>query len=248
MKQTYAVIMAGGGGTRLWPVSRKKHPKHTLPLLGERTLFQSTIDRLEGFISPERTLVVTTADQAQELQKQAPRLKKENFLIEPQPRGTASVIGLAAAVLARKDPEAAMVVLTSDHYIHNVDLFHLVMRVGIEVARKSYLVTLGITPTFPATGYGYIQRGVLLTDKFDYPVYRVLRFIEKPDEARARALLASGDNSWNSGMFVWQVDCILNEFARQMPELKAALDRISRAWGTPEQQKVMDSEWPKLKS
>ncbi len=248
MKDTYAVIMAGGGGTRLWPISRKKHPKHTLPLLGERTLFQSTLDRLEGFIPPERTLVVTTADQAHELQNQAPQLKEENFLIEPQPRGTASVIGLAAAVLAKKDPEAAMVVLTSDHYIHNVDLFRLVMRVGIEVARKSYLVTLGITPTFPATGYGYIQRGVLLMDKFDYPVYRVLRFIEKPDEAKARALLASGDNSWNSGMFIWRVDCILNEFSRQMPELKAVLDRISRVWSEPERQKVMDSEWPELKS
>jgi len=247
MKQTYAVIMAGGGGTRLWPISRKKHPKHTLPLLGERTLFQNTLDRLEGFIPPDRTLVVTTADQAKELQKQAPSLPQENFLIEPQPRGTASVIGLAATVLAKKNPEAAMVILTSDHYIHDVDLFHLVMRVAIEVARKSYLVTLGITPTFPAIGYGYIQRGVLLTEKFDYPVYRVLRFIEKPDEAKARALLASGDNSWNSGMFIWRLDCILNEFARQMPDLKAALDRIGKAWGTPDQESVLSSEWLRIK-
>ncbi len=247
MKLAYAVIMAGGGGTRLWPISRRKHPKHILPLLGERTLFQSTLDRLEGFIPPERTLVVTAADQAEKLKKQAPQLPSENFLIEPEPRGTASVIGLAATILAKRDPEAVMLVLTSDHYIHNVDLFRLVMRVAIEVAEKSYLVTLGITPTFPATGYGYIQRGQILAENFQYPVYSVLRFIEKPDEAKARALLASGDHSWNSGMFVWRVDCILNEFARLMPELKTALDRIGQAWGTTDQTETLGSLWPGLK-
>ncbi len=140
-----------------------------------------------------------------------------------------------------------MLVLTSDHYIHNNDLFHLVMRVAIEVAKDGYLVTLGITPTFPASGYGYIQRGILLPEKFDYPVYRVLRFIEKPDEAKARLLLAGGDHSWNSGMFVWRVDRIMNEFARQMPALKTALDRIGKAWGTPEQEAILASEWPQLK-
>jgi mannose-1-phosphate guanylyltransferase len=248
MENTYAVIMAGGGGTRLWPISRKKHPKHVLPLLGKRTLFQSTLDRLDGFIPPERVLIVTTAEQAQELKKQAPELSKNNFLIEPQPRGTASVIGLAASVLAKRDPKAAMMVLTSDHFIHNTDLFHLVMRVAVEVARKNHLVTLGITPTYPATGYGYIQRGTILPEKFDYPVYRVLRFIEKPDEVKARSLLAGGDHSWNSGMFVWQVEQILREFSRQMPGLKAALDRIGSFWDTPSQESVLAAEWPQLKS
>jgi len=247
MKHTYAVIMAGGGGTRLWPVSRKKHPKHVLPLLGERTLFQSTLDRLNGFIPAERTLVVTAADQAEELKKQAPQLPAANFLIEPAPRGTASVVGLAAAVLAKRDPEAVMLILPSDHFIRNRDLFHLVMRIAVQVARKDYLVTLGITPTFPATGYGYIQRDAALPEKFDYPVYRVLHFTEKPDEAKARAMLASGDHSWNSGMFIWRTDCILDEFARQMPDLKAALDRIGAAWSTSEQEAVLGSEWPRLK-
>jgi mannose-1-phosphate guanylyltransferase len=247
MKNTYAVIMAGGGGTRLWPISRRKHPKHVLPLLGKRTLFQSTLDRLDGFIPLEYTLVVTTADQAKELKKQAPQLADENFLIEPQPRGTASVIGLAAEVIMKHDPEATMMVLTSDHYIHNNDLFQLVMRVAIEVASDNYLVTLGITPTFPATGYGYIQRGAILPEKYDYPVYRVLHFTEKPDELKARSMLASGDHSWNSGMFVWRVDCILDEFSRQMPVLKTRLDRIGKAWGTSEQETVLASEWPQLK-
>jgi mannose-1-phosphate guanylyltransferase len=248
MQHTYAVIMAGGGGTRLWPISRKKHPKHVLPLFGERTLFQSALDRLEGFIPVERILVVTTLSQAEELGKQAPHLHQTNFLIEPQPRGTASVIGLAASVLRERDPEAVMLVLTSDHYIHNNDLFRLVMRVAVQVAHKNYLVTLGITPTFPATGYGYIKQDAALPEKFDYPVYRVLKFIEKPDEAKARVLLTSGDASWNSGMFIWRADCILNEFARQMPELKNALDRIGAAWGTSEQNEIFLTEWSRLKS
>jgi mannose-1-phosphate guanylyltransferase len=248
MQHTYAVIMAGGGGTRLWPISRKQHPKHFLPLLGERTLFQSALDRLDGFISPEHILVVTTASQAEELENQAPHLVRSNFLIEPQPRGTASVIGLAATVLERRDPEAVMLVLTSDHYIHNMDLFQLVMGVAAEVARSDYLVTLGITPTYPATGYGYVKRGEALREKFDYPVYRVLQFIEKPDEAKARLLLAGGDASWNSGMFIWRVDRILHEFARQMPDLKIVLDRISAAWDTPEQNAILSSEWLGIKT
>lgn len=247
MQHTYAVIMAGGGGTRLWPISRKKHPKHVLPLLGERTLFQSALDRLEGFIPVERILVVTTSSQAEELEKQAPQLSPANFLIEPQPRGTASVIGLAASVLLKRDPEAVMLVLTSDHYIRNNDLFRLVMRAAVKVARKNYLVTLGITPTFPATGYGYIKRDAALPEEFDYPVYRVLQFIEKPDEQKARALMAGGEASWNSGMFIWRTDRILHEFGRQMPELKETLDRIRAVWGSPEQDATFCSEWSRIK-
>jgi mannose-1-phosphate guanylyltransferase len=248
MEHTYAVIMAGGGGTRLWPISRKKHPKHVLPLLGTRTLFQSALDRLDGFIPAERILVVTTSSQAEELEKQAPQLSQANFLIEPQPRGTASVIGLAASVIKKHDPKAVMLILTSDHSIRNDDLFRLVMRVAVQVARKDYLVTLGITPTFPATGYGYIKRDAPLPEKFDYPVYQVLQFIEKPDETKARVLLASGEASWNSGMFIWRADRILDEFARQMPELKERLDRIGAAWGESEQNTVLQIEWPQLKT
>jgi mannose-1-phosphate guanylyltransferase len=247
MDHTYAVIMAGGGGTRLWPISRKKHPKHVLPLLGKRTLFQSSVDRLDGFIPPAHIIVVTAADQADELKKQAPQVPDENFLIEPQPRGTASVVGLAATVLAKRDPHAVMLVLTSDHYIRNNDLFQLVMRVAVQVADKGYLVTLGITPTSPSTGYGYIQRGAVIPEKFQYPVYRVVQFTEKPDEAKARGMLAGGDHSWNSGMFIWRTDRILAEFARLMPDLKATLDRVGAAWGTPQQAAVLGAEWPQIK-
>ncbi|MBN2386834.1 MAG: mannose-1-phosphate guanylyltransferase [Anaerolineales bacterium] len=248
MDHTYAIIMAGGSGTRLWPVSRRKHPKHVLPLLGERTLFQNTVDRLLPLVPVERILVVTAADQFDDLRRQAPRIPADNFLIEPQPRGTASVVGFAALVLAKRDPQAVMMVLPSDHYIRNRDLFALVMRVAVEVAKKDYLVTLGITPTFPSTGYGYIQRGASLPEKFAYPVYQVLRFKEKPDEETALELLAQGDHSWNSGMFIWRASRILDEFDRQMPNLKAALDRIGTAWGKPDQEAVLAAEWPQLHS
>jgi mannose-1-phosphate guanylyltransferase len=248
MDHTYAVIMAGGGGTRLWPISRRKHPKHVLPLLGARTLFQGTLDRLDGFIPPERVFIVTTAEQVMELKPQAPGVPDKNFIIEPMPRGTASVIGLAAEVLAKIDPQAVMLALPADHFIRNRDLFLQTMRVAIRVAHKGYLVTLGITPTYPSTGYGYIQQGVALSEDFDFPVFHVIHFIEKPDMVRAGAMVASGDHSWNSGMFIWRVSDILKEFSRQMPDLSSALSLIGAAWGRPEQEAVLNSAWPHIKS
>ncbi len=246
MNHTYAVIMAGGGGTRLWPISRRKRPKHLLPLLGEETLFCSTVTRLHGLIPPERILVVTTAEQQAALKSQAPEIPTENFLIEPEPRGTAAVVGLAAVVLAGRDPQAVMMVLPSDHFIRNEDVFRLLMKTAVQAARQNYLVTLGITPTFPSTGYGYIQRDVALTEHFEYPVYCVLRFIEKPDEPRARQMIAEGGYYWNSGMFIWRADRILAEMGRLMPDLSAALTRIGAAWNSPQREAVLGSEWPRL--
>src|SRR5512145_3053178 len=138
MEHTYAVIMAGGGGTRLWPISRKASPKQLLRLLGKVTLFQGTVSRLEKLFPPERILVVTVAEQAREMQKQVPAIPVENYLIEPAPRGTASVVALAAAVLRKRDPEAAMAIQTSDHYIRNRDLFHYLIRAAVDVAQQNY--------------------------------------------------------------------------------------------------------------
>src|ERR671922_2978613 len=180
MEHTYAVIMAGGGGTRLWPISRRETPKQLLPLLGKETLFQSTVARLEKLFSPERILVVTVAEQAREMQRQVPSIPVENYLIEPAPRGTASVVALAAAVLKKRDPQAMMAIQTSDHYIRNRDLFHYLIKTAFDVAQENYLVTLGISPTFPSTGYGYIQQGEPLNGNYNYPVYTVKRFKEKP--------------------------------------------------------------------
>ena len=245
---TYAVIMAGGGGTRLWPISRKETPKQLLPLLGKDTLFQSTVARLEKLFPPERILVVTVAEQAKEMQKQVPAIPLENYLIEPAPRGTASVVALAAAVLQKRDPQAVMAIQTSDHYIRNHDLFHYLISAAFDVAQKNYLVTLGITPTYPSTGYGYIQQGAALDGDYKYPVYIVERFKEKPDEETAQKLLRSGDHSWNSGMFVWRADTILGEIERQMPGLFKVVSEIASAWGTADQDKVVQENWSDLKS
>ncbi len=248
MKNTYAVIMAGGGGTRLWPISRKDHPKHALPLLGEETLFQSTLERLKGLVPVDRIYVVTTADQVDLLKKQAPRIPVNNFLPEPEPRGTASVVGLAAEVLLKIDPQALMLVLPSDHFIRNRDQFHQIMRVAEKIARQGFLVTLGIQPVFASTGYGYIQQGQALAGGYDYPAYHVVRFIEKPGESLAQKLIAAGDHSWNSGMFIWRADRILSEITRQMPVLAKALHKIGTAWGGADMDKILQKEWVKLVS
>jgi len=248
MEHTYAVIMAGGGGTRLWPISRKDSPKQLLPLLGQETLFQSTVHRLENLFPPERILVVTVKEQAQQMQVQAPEIPLENYLIEPEPRGTASVVGLAAAVLKKRDPQAMMAILTSDHFIRNRDLFRYLIRTAFEVAEKDYLVTLGITPTFPSTGYGYIEQGEALDGDYKYPVYTVKRFREKPDHGTAELLLRAGDHSWNSGMFVWKADTILAEIRRQMPELSETIHVIADAWNTENQDDIVIPHWKMLKS
>jgi len=248
MDHFYAVIMAGGSGTRLWPVSRQSHPKHTLPLLGNSSLFQSTVERLTGLFDSNKIFVVTTEAQYDQLKFQVPGIPENNFLLEPEPRGTASVVGLAAAVIHTLDPQAIMAVLPSDHYISNSDLFQYIMKVAMDVANEGYLVTLGITPTFPATGYGYLQRGEAIPGAFPYPVYEVLKFKEKPDENLAREMVASKDHSWNSGIFVWRVDKILAEFAIQMPQLKGKLDEIISVWGTDRQCDVLNLAWAGLKN
>lgn len=246
MDHTYAVIMAGGGGTRLWPVSRKESPKQLLPLIGEETLFQGTVNRLDGLFPAERILVVTVADQFLEMQKQAPEIPAENYLIEPAPRGTASVVGLAAAFLHKRDPQAVMAVLPSDHFIRNRDLFHYLLRAAVDVAKTGYLVTLGITPTFPSTAYGYIQQGEPVKGDFKYPTYTVSRFKEKPDNAAAEQMLRFGGHSWNSGMFIWTTERILSEFKHQMPDLSVALEKIVAGIETQQAKNIIESIWGEL--
>lgn len=248
MEHTYAVIMAGGGGTRLWPVSRKERPKQLLPLLGQETLFQSTVQRLGDLIPPERILVVTVEEQAREMRLQALEIPEENYIIEPAPRGTASVVGLAATVLYKRDANAKMAVLPSDHFIRNRDLFHYLVKAAFEVAENDYLVTLGITPTQPSTAYGYIQQGEPLAGEYKYPTYQVKRFIEKPNEEAAQQLLRTGDHSWNSGMFMWRADAILKEINKQMPVLGDALKKIAPALGTDQQDSVLNDTWMDLKT
>lgn len=246
LEHYYAVIMAGGGGTRLWPLSRKTKPKQMLSLFDERTLFQTSVQRLQGLFPPEKIFVVTVRDQADELRSQSPEIPYENFIIEPQARGTASVVGLAAVVIEKLDPKAVMAVLTADHFIKDEARFRQLLSDAYRVAISDILVTLGIEPTFPATGFGYIQQGDALEQFTDLQVYKVLRFKEKPDEAQAREMLGPGDHVWNSGMFVWRVETIMAEFKQQMPALYQSLCVIKDSLGKDNAQQLLLDEWDRL--
>lgn len=242
----YAVIMAGGGGTRLWPLSRQERPKQVLALTGERSLFQTAVDRLEGVFPSDRIYVVTVEEQAEIMHQQRPRIPRDNFLIEPLPRGTASVVGMAAAALQNRDPQATMAILTADHVIKNEPAFRELLNTAYEVAGDGYLVTLGVTPTYPSTGYGYIQRGELLGAYQGKEVYRLRKFTEKPPLSKAKSMLSSGEYAWNSGMFIWRTERILEEIQRHMPQLAVGLEEIRQAWGTPRQRSTLERIWPDI--
>jgi mannose-1-phosphate guanylyltransferase len=242
----YAVIMAGGGGTRLWPLSTKKTPKQMVKVFGEETLFQISVNRLEGLFTPERIFIVTVAEQADLLSSQTPQIPLENFLIEPFPKGTASVVGYAATYIKRIDPEAILVILTADHFIQNISEFHNLLRSGFQAAQYKYLVTLGIQPTFAATGYGYIHKGEPVKSFEDRWAFRVNKFIEKPDSEKAKLMFSSGGYDWNSGMFIWHVDSILKEFKRQMPELSLILEDITKTLVEGNFNEMLPHYWEKI--
>lgn len=246
-EHNYAVIMAGGGGTRLWPLSRKDKPKQMLRLDGERTLFEIAVERLLGLFPVDQIFVITSAFQAEVFQKEIPEIPADNYIIEPFGRDTAAAIGLAAVALKKRDPEAVMAIVTADHYIEREGRFLHVLRAAAQVADEGYLVTLGIQPTFPSTGFGYIQQGSYLGTYENIVVFNALSFKEKPDEETAIQFIEAEDHSWNSGMFIWHVDRVLEEIARQMPKLNQALEKIAAAWGTPEYSQVLLNEWEPLK-
>lgn len=244
----YALIMAGGVGSRLWPLSRQRRPKQALSLVSERTMFQLAVDRLKPLFPSERIMVVTAQDHAPVLREQVPELPPENFILEPVGRGTAPAVGLAALHLSRRDPEAVMAVLTADHYIHDTARFRAILAAAYQVALEGHLVTLGITPSYAATGFGYIQQGAFLGEYGGFRVYRVESFVEKPDQATAEGFLKSGRTSWNSGMFIWRVDRILQEFEIQMPQFYQQLQQVGAALDGPHAQEVLARVWPRVAS
>lgn len=244
----YAAIMAGGGGTRLWPVSRKDRPKQSLKLIGEQTLFQMALQRLDPLIPMERTLILSIEEQASLLSAQEPLLHASNFILEPGPRGTASVIGLAAIHLRKRDPAAVMACLTADHFISSTKSFQQLLIAAYEVANQKHLVTLGITPTNPDTGYGYIQRGEEMSLTELSKSFRVKAFTEKPDSIRAEEYLESGEYLWNSGMFIWHVDTILAEIERQLPDLFSCLVEIEASIGSDNERATTETLWSDLES
>ena len=232
----YAVIMAGGVGSRFWPRSRRAHPKQFLDVLSPASLIQNTFERVRPVVPPERVFVVTHEDYAEKTREHLPEMPPENVLAEPVARNTAPCIALAAARLRALDPNAVMAVLPSDHIVRQPDRFIDVLRAAAAKAEEGgedgALVTIGIEPTHPETGYGYIQYDASTRDDDDETprAFRVLAFAEKPDVATAERFLDSGDFLWNSGMFIWRADAILNALAKYLPEVAAAFAPVQPAF------------------
>jgi mannose-1-phosphate guanylyltransferase len=251
----YALIMAGGSGTRLWPMSRGDRPKQLIPFLEGKSLLQSAFERLEGLIERKNRCICAGRRHEQVIFAETPGLEKQNFFGEPIGRDTLNAVGLSAAVLAAKDPEAVISVFTADHLIEPTDEFRRIVAQGFELVERSpeTLVTFGITPTFPATGYGYLELGAKI-ENFDF-AWEVLGFKEKPPLELANQYLETNhylkyDSArylWNSGMFVWRANTLLDCIRRYEPTVYAGLGEIAKAWDTPRQSEVLEDIFPQLK-
>lgn len=248
-KNIYAVIMAGGAGTRFWPLSRESSPKQMLKIIGEDTMIRQTIKRLHGFVPYGNVSIVTSENLAFDLRFHLEELKKGKkhlkIIAEPFGRNTAAAIGLAAVCLEKIDPDSAMVVLPADHSICNEKAFIKTLKKAAECAEGGYLVTLGIKPTKPETGYGYIKAGTRCKGQ---DARKVEKFTEKPDIKTAQRYLADGNYLWNSGIFVWKVSVILDEIKRYMPSLYKGLLKIEKAIGTEKEKKAVEDVYSKLES
>ncbi|MBI1871406.1 MAG: mannose-1-phosphate guanylyltransferase [Chlamydiae bacterium] len=246
----YAVIMAGGVGERFWPMSRQSFPKQFLNMLGNHTMIQETVNRLTPLISSKKVFIVSNKTQRNLIQSQLPKLNQSQIILEPIGKNTAPCIGLAASLLDKINPEAVMVVLPSDHVIPDQKRFLEILKDSAEVALKTEgLVTIGMKPTEPETGYGYIHFEKVFSSKGVTKFFQVRRFVEKPDQRHARAYLKDGHYLWNSGMFIWKVKTILDAFKTHLPEIDQELKRVQSSLGTPRQEKAireMYSRVPKI--
>ncbi len=240
----YPVIMAGGSGTRFWPLSRKSRPKQFLPLGTDLPLITDTAKRLAGLAKLKDTFVVCGKVHAGPTAKLVKGLPRANILVEPSARNTAPAIALAVAHVSARDPEGVLAVLPSDHHVANVKGFKETLATAADVANDHFIVTVGIKPSRPETGYGYVQRG---EDRKDGS-FSVKKFAEKPDLEKAKAYLASGDFLWNGGIFVFRADTMKAAFKEHMPALFTALEKIEKAVGTRNYAKVLAREFPKMEA
>ncbi len=244
----FVAILAGGVGTRLWPRSRRRCPKQLLDIVNRRTMLQDTVERVQPLVPAHRIFVVTGSEYAEQVRAQLPELPAGNVLVEPSGRGTAPCIGLAAVALTHVAPNGIMFSLHADHVIVDAARFRQLLLVAAETAASGRLVTLGIQPTYPETGYGYIERGPLVRRIQGVSVFSVKRFIEKPPLEQAREYVRDGHHYWNSGLFAWRLDTIMAAMQRHLPELHAQLVTISQAWSTPRQEQVLSQVWSGIRS
>ena len=244
---TYAVIMAGGSGTRFWPVSRQAHPKQLAAILGETTMIQATVARLMPLIPAERILIVTTQALAGPTRAQLPMLAPDAVIAEPYGRDTAAAVALAAMVVRARDPAAAMILLPADQLISPAAAFQRALQAGIDAAQEGALVTFGIPPRHAATGYGYIKTAGALPERHGCRMQRVLRFVEKPDAATAAGYLKDGGYLWNSGIFCWKPAVCLEQLAQHCPWLVQGLAGVVPAIGTEGFAEALDKAYAPLK-
>jgi mannose-1-phosphate guanylyltransferase len=248
-----AVILAGGSGTRFWPRSRKAQPKLVLSLDGDRTMIQNTVERVKPVVSDGQVWIITNDLLAETIAKQLPDVTAKHILREPAARNTAPACGLAAFLLERRSPDAVLGVFPSDHTIGDVARFRRVVRAGAALARRTAaIVVLGVSPSRPETGYGYIELGAAIDPIVEggesIPVRRVHRFTEKPDKAKAKRFLRSGNYAWNSGMFLWTAKTLVDAMREHQPKIAELLEKIAEAWGTPKFDKVFAELYPQCES
>lgn len=243
------VILAGGGGTRLWPVSRKATPKQTQPFIGGKTLLQATYQRLLRGFARNDIYISTNVQQRATIAQQLPDLLRRNYILEPEKRDTAAAIGLVAVTLAKRSPHEVFTICNADHYIRNVREYVRLTRVADRVVRENpaYTVLIGIRPTYPETGYGYIKINKIFTQVGDDEIFFGQRFIEKPNLETAEQYCRSWDYLWNTAMFSWRVDHLLRLYARYLPRHYASLMRMQRAIGTSSEGQTIRREFKKLK-
>ena len=243
----HAVIMAGGSGTRFWPASRATTPKQLLNLVGDESMIRQTVDRLQGLVTPEQTLIVTNTRLVDTIQSQLSELPPTSIVGEPCKRDTAPCIGLAALLVSQNDPDAIMAVMPADHVISPTEKFQAAIQQAADmvVEAPDRIVTFGIKPTYPAEIFGYIQRGdsCATAEAGLAPAYAVKQFREKPDAATAAEYLDSGDFYWNSGIFVWKAQTILDALAERQPKMLEHLQKIVADWGTGKQAETFDREF-----
>ena len=249
MNNRYVVIMAGGRGERFWPQSRLRKPKHLLPIVGDAPMLAQTVDRLAGLVPAEQVFVITNAEQREAVLEACPGLLPDRVIGEPQGRDTAAAVGLAALLVEKADPGSAFALLPADHVIADGNGFRRVLAGAFDAAESNNcLVTIGITPDFPSTGYGYLKQGEILGEDTPQRVHRVERFIEKPDLPTAQAYVKEGGYFWNAGMFVWRPSVILSAIREHAPELGSGLDSLMECWNNSGSLvKAMEKVYPKLK-